>query len=47
MYLIDFKIINVENKIPHVYIARRFRIENKSYLPKTIYIYENGKLISL
>jgi hypothetical protein len=36
---------NVEDNIPHVDNVRKFRFENKSYLPKTIYIYENGKLI--
>jgi len=36
---------NVEDYIPHVDNVRKFRLENKSYLPKTIYIYENGKLI--
>jgi hypothetical protein len=36
---------NVEDYIPHVDNVRKFRLENKFYLPKTIYIYENGKLI--
>lgn len=36
---------NIEDNIPHVNNVRKFRIENKSYLPKTIYIYENSKLI--
>jgi hypothetical protein len=36
---------NVEDNIPHVDNVRKFRIENKSDIPKTIYIYENGKLI--
>jgi hypothetical protein len=36
---------SIEDNIPHVDNARKFRLENKSDLPKTIYIYENGKLI--
>ena len=35
----------VDNNIPHVDNVRKFILENKSDLPKTIYIYENGKLI--
>ncbi|KAG0122699.1 hypothetical protein HOY82DRAFT_641443 [Tuber indicum] len=36
---------NIEDNIPHVDNVRKFRLENKSDIPKTIYIYENGKLI--
>jgi hypothetical protein len=36
---------NVENSIPHVDNVRNYRLENKSDIPKTIYIYKNGKLI--
>jgi len=36
---------SIEDNIPHVDNVRRFRLENKSDLPKTIYIYENDKLI--
>jgi len=36
---------NINDNIPHVNNARKFRLENKSDLPKTIYIYGNGKLI--
>lgn len=35
----------VKDNIPHVDNVRKFRSENKSDLPKTIYIYENDKLI--
>jgi hypothetical protein len=35
----------VENCIPHIENVRNFRLENKSDISKTIYIYENGKLI--
>jgi|SRR5690606_3287218 len=35
----------IKDNIPHVDNVRKFRLENKSDLPKTIYIYENGKLI--
>jgi hypothetical protein len=35
----------VENCIPHIENVRKFRLENKSDISKTIYIYENGKLI--
>jgi hypothetical protein len=36
---------NVEEFIPHVENVRNFRLVNKTDVPKTIYIYENGKLI--
>ncbi len=36
---------NIENSIPLVDNVRNFRLENKSDLPKTIYIYEYSKLI--
>jgi len=36
---------SIEDNIPHVDNVRKFRLENKSDLPKTIFIYENGKLI--
>jgi len=36
---------NIENNIPHVDNVKKFSVENKSNLPKTIFIYENGKLI--
>lgn len=36
---------NVEDFIPHIDNVRKFRLENKTDVPKTIYIYENGKLI--
>lgn len=36
---------NIKDNIPHVDNVRKFLLENKSNLPKTIYIYENGKLI--
>jgi hypothetical protein len=36
---------NVEDYIPHVENVRNFRLVNKTDVPKTIYIYENGKLI--
>ena len=35
----------VEKLISHVDNVRKFRLENKSDAPKTIYIYENGNLI--
>ena len=35
----------VDELIPHVDKVRKFRLENKSDAPKTIYIYENGNLI--
>lgn len=35
----------VKDNIPHVDNVRKYRLENKSDLPKTIYIYENDKLI--
>lgn len=35
----------VKDNIPHVDNVRRFRSENKSDLPKTIYIYDNDRLI--
>lgn len=36
---------NVGVNIPHVDNVRKFRLENDSNKPKTVYIYENGKLI--
>jgi len=36
---------NIEYFIPHVDNVRNFRLLNKTDVPKTIYIYENGKLI--
>ena len=36
---------DIKNNIPHVDNVRKFNAENKSDIPKTIYIYENGKLI--
>ena len=36
---------NIEDNIPHVDNVKKFRLENKSDLPKTIYIYENDELI--
>ena len=35
----------VEEIIPHIDNVRKFRLENKSDTPKTIYIYEDGNLI--
>lgn len=35
----------IKDNIPHVDNVRKFILENKSDKPKTIYIYENGKLI--
>jgi hypothetical protein len=36
---------NIKDNISHVDNVRKFRLDNKSDLPKTIFIYENGKLI--
>ena len=36
---------NVVANIPHVDNVRKFRLENESNIPKTVYIYENGNLI--
>ena len=36
---------DVEEFIPHVENVRKFRLENKTDAPQTIYIYENEKLI--
>ena len=36
---------DVDKFIPHVDNARKFRLENKTDAPQTIYIYENEKLI--
>ena len=36
---------NVVANIPHVDNVRKFRLENQSNIPKTVYIYENGNLI--
>lgn len=36
---------NIEEKIPHVDNVKKFTIKNKSNRPKTIYIYEDGKLV--
>ncbi len=36
---------DVENFIPHVANVRKFYLKNKTDAAKTIYIYENGKLI--
>lgn len=36
---------NIKDNIPHVDNVRKFRIDNKPDIPKTIYIYENSKLI--
>jgi len=35
---------NIEDFIPHVDNVRNFRLLNKTDIPQTIYIYENGKL---
>lgn len=36
---------NVDNNIAHTDNVRKFRLDNKSSIAKTIYIYEKGKLI--
>lgn len=36
---------DVEEYMPHVDNVRKFRLENKTDVPQTIYIYENGNLI--
>ena len=36
---------DAEEFIPHVDNVRKFRLENKTDVPQTIYIYENGNLI--